>query len=70
MAADLPRFQTGEYVILTRPYLGVPTLSVGVIAKLSSTNPPLYLIHFGASITAGPFPETALARLPSKRTRG
>jgi len=67
--ADLPRFQTGEYVILTQAYLGVPSLSVGVVTKIHSTKPPLYLIHFGESIPTGPFPETALSRLPSPRTR-
>lgn len=69
MAAEPPRFQTGEYVILTRPYLGVPALSVGIITTIHSTDPPHYLIDFGPSIPSGPFPETALSRLPSPRTR-
>lgn len=63
MAAEPPQFQPGQSVIVTRPCLGVPALSVGVITKIYSANPPLYLIHFGAALPDGPLPETVLSRL-------
>ena len=63
-------FQEGEYIILTRPYLGLPRLSVGVITQRYSTNPPLYLIHFGVDLPVGPFPQDRLAPLKRARMRG
>lgn len=60
----------GEYIVLTRPYLGLPAGSVGMITKRHSTRTPRYLVYFGESLPVGPFPETALIRLGSagKRT--
>ena len=63
MATKPARFQTGEYVILTPPYLGLPAQSVGVITRRYSPNAPLYLIYFGVSLPVGPFPAAALSRL-------
>jgi hypothetical protein len=63
MGTEPPRFQTGEYVILTQPCLGLPAQSVGVITRLYSTDPPRYLIYFGVALPDGPFPETVLFRL-------
>jgi hypothetical protein len=65
MNIEPPRFQTGEYVILTQPCLGFPAESVGVITQLYSTNPPLYLVYFGASLPVGPFPAHVLSHLRS-----
>jgi hypothetical protein len=69
MATEHPRFQEGEYVMLTRPYLGLPARSVGVITALYSTHPPCYLVYFGEALPIGPFPEAALIRLRSAGMR-
>jgi hypothetical protein len=68
MATEPPHFQAGEYVMLTRPYLGLPARSVGVISELSCTHPRCYLVYFGESLPVGPFPEAALFRLRSAHT--
>ena len=68
MDTELPRFQVGEYIILTQPCLGIPAQSVGVITRLYSTAPPHYLIHFGVSLPDGPFPQTMLSCLRSAHT--
>ena len=64
-----PRFQVGEYVMLTQPYLGLPAGSVGRIIEHQSTPTHRYLIYFGVSLPIGPFPETALIRLGSAGAR-
>lgn len=61
MAGELPRFHRGEPVIVTRPCLGVPAFSVGVVTKIYTATPPLYLVSFGAPLQAGPLPEAVLA---------
>ena len=65
MGTEAPRFQVGEYIFLTRPCLGFPAQSVGVITRRHSRNPPLYLVYFGASLPVGPFPAHVLSRLRS-----
>jgi hypothetical protein len=65
MTIGSPRFQTGEYIILTQPCLGLPARSVGVITSLFSTDPPYYLIYFGESLPVGPFPERLLYHIRS-----
>ena len=71
MASAHPHFQAGEYVILTRPYLGLPAGSVGRITECHSTPmpTPCYLVYFGESLPIGPFPEAALIRLGSAGAR-
>jgi hypothetical protein len=68
MDTELPRFQVGEYIILTQPCLGLPAQSVGIITRLYSTDPPHYLIYFGVSLPDGPFPQTMLSSLRSAHT--
>ena len=68
MDTELPRFQVGEYIILTQPCLDLPAQSVGVITKLYSTDPPRYLIYFGVALPDGPFPEDVLSHLRSTDT--
>ena len=68
MATEPPRFQVGEYIILNQPCLGLPAQSVGAITRLYSTDPPHYLIYFGASLPDGPFPQTMLSSLRSAHT--
>jgi hypothetical protein len=68
MDTELPRFQVGEYIILTQPCLGLPAQSVGVITRVYSTDPTHYLIYFGVSLPDGPFPQTMLSYLRSAHT--
>jgi hypothetical protein len=63
MLAEATRFQPGEPVIVTRACLGVPALSVGVIAEIYSRDPVLYVINFGTAFRAGPIPERVLSLL-------
>jgi hypothetical protein len=58
-----PRFQVGEYVMLTQPYLGLPAGSVGLVTKCHSGPTCRYKIYFSESLPSGPFPETALIRV-------
>ena len=61
MTIEVTRFQPGQSVFLTRACLDVPVFSVGVITKIYSRNPALYLINFGTAVRAGPLPEKVLA---------
>ena len=48
MATAIPPFQHGEYIILTRPYHGIPAGSVGVITAVEATAPllcPVWTVH-------------------------
>jgi hypothetical protein len=63
MATKMMRFHPGEPVFVTRACLDVPALSAGVITKIYSRNPTLYLINFGRALQAGPIPEAVLAFL-------
>jgi hypothetical protein len=69
MATEQPRFQVGEYVMLTQPYLGLPAGSVGMVTEYRSRPPCRYKIFFSESLPSGPFPETALIRLGSAGRR-
>ena len=64
-----PSFQTGQYVMLTHPYLGLPSGSVGMVTKRQSRPSRCYLIYFGESLPSGAFPETALIRIRSTGMR-
>ena len=67
MATAIPPFQHGEYIILTRPYHGIPAGSVGVITAVEATAPPRYYAQFGQSMPLGPIPQNRLAHLkPAK----
>jgi hypothetical protein len=67
MDTEIPPFQKGEYIILTRPYHGLPVGSVGMITAVEDTNPPRYHVHFGQSLPSGPIPQNHFARLkPAK----
>ena len=63
MATAIPPFQHGEYIILARPYHGIPAGSVGVITAVEATTPPRYHVHFGDSLPSGPIPENRLVQL-------
>jgi hypothetical protein len=60
---ERPLFHEHEYVVLTRPYLGLPEGSVGAITQIYARHPARYLVYFAQSLPVGPFPENALARL-------
>ena len=63
MAAEVTQFQPGQAVYITRACLGVPALSVGVITKIYTKAPALYLINFGRAFRVGPIPEPVLSLL-------
>ena len=67
MPTEAPRFYTGEYIILTRPYHGLPEGSVGMITALEDTDPPRYHVYFGQSLPRGPIPQNRLAHLKSAK---
>lgn len=63
MDTETPPFQMGEYIILTRPYHGLPAGSVGVITGIEATDPPRYQVFFGPSVPSGLIPQNRLAHL-------
>ena len=67
MDTDPPPFQEGDYIILTRPYHGLPLGSIGMSTAVEATDPPRSLVHFGPSLPSGPIPQYRLAyRKPAK----
>jgi hypothetical protein len=70
MSMEPSPFQEGEYIILTRPYDGIPEGSVGMVIAVEASDPPCYHVHFGWSLPNGPIPQDRLAPLKRVRTRG
>jgi len=69
MDTATPPFQTGEYIILTGPYHGLPAGSVGMITGIDATDPPRYQVFFGPSVPSRPIPQNRLAHLTPAHPR-
>jgi hypothetical protein len=69
MDTEIPCFQMGEYIILTRSHHGLPAGSVGMITGIEATDPPRYQVFFGPSVPSGPIPQKRLAHLTPAQPR-